>query len=79
MSQYAIEFKLLDAEMALVDHFRDQHAKIFIGDTDHERRKERFRRACRRVKDGEIEIYSRAFERLYGEPLQVKPLKGKRA
>jgi hypothetical protein len=85
-TQYAGEFKPLEAELWLVGRIRDHISQIFTGDTDATVRKERIRRAIiagglqivilgRHA--GKAENYAQAFERLYGEPLEPKTLKGK--
>lgn len=83
------EFESFDAERQLVGRLRDHLTEIFAGITDRNVRKERLRRAIisaelqsvilGKNKTGKTENYSQAFERLYGEPLESKSPKGKRA
>jgi hypothetical protein len=81
------QFKMIDAEMWLLDRLTHHIVQVFTGTTDPETRKERVRRAIilgeldsiilGKRAGGGSENYAQAFERLYGEPLHKPKLKGK--
>jgi hypothetical protein len=84
------EFRQFDDEMAFAEQVHTSaRAPIARGATDSRIRRERIRTAIleceledttfRKYADGRCETYRTAFERLYGESLEVKQLKGKRA
>lgn len=80
--------KQLSDELWFVGRLRDHLAQIFTGDTDPDTRRERIRRAIVNAEiqtvilgknaAGKPETYADAFQRLYGEPLQINS-KGTRA
>ncbi len=70
----------LDGELWLAKRLGEHGAGVFDGVTDHETRRERFRRAILEhalwpviagSRDGKCETYAAVFERLYGERLGV--------
>jgi len=73
------ELRHLDHEMWLAKRLGEHGQAVFTGDTDRQKRKERFRKAIKdagfecvivgRAKNGDAETYESCFARLFGEPL----------
>ena len=80
--QNSIEFKDLDAEIWFAKRLLQILTPMFVGTTDRQILKDRFRTAIiagglekvilGKRADGKCETFSEGFERLYGEALQPK-------
>jgi hypothetical protein len=81
-SQNSLGFRELDAEIWFAKRLVQILTPVFVGTTDRDTRRERFRKAiiaggldnvvCGKRSDGKTETFAEAFERLYGEPLEPK-------
>lgn len=77
--ELSADLRHLDHEMWLAKRLGEHGQAVFTGDTDRQKRKERFRKVIKdagfecvivgRAKNGEPETYESCFARLFGEPL----------